>query len=296
MYRLVCVDHGQERLLLETSAPLTLIGRAPNAALRLVEDGVADRHAVIERRKDGYHICDLGSPAGVRINHQPVAEHRLVSGDEVELASVRFRFQVVYTAKKGRAFDGLQVIAALAVGAIIVGEIVLVSRMFAQPRSATMRKETSKTVRLPTSTDAANAVGSQGANIAATTAAVPASVSAPPAVLNRMLRVVNVNRLDATNSVSLRFQVRSQVGERVLDTSAIAISVQWLTRAGSAAPIWHAPVTLAIPAGWENFSAKTFTVRWDGTPAELQGGVIRTYYRDKLQDVTAQPATLLPGQ
>ena len=45
---------------------------------------------------------------------------------------------------------------------------------------------------------------------------------------------------------------------------------------------------------WENFSTKSFTVRFPGAPREFVGFVVRTYYRKQMQDIAAAPPSLRP--
>jgi hypothetical protein len=120
------------------------------------------------------------------------------------------------------------------------------------------------------------------------------TVAQPPPVLNRMLKIVRLDRKDATNSVSLRVNVRAQVAERDLDLGAVKVSVQWLLRADNAAGTWQPPVWLRLPEQWENFSAQNLNAVWEGPAQQIQGGLVRTYYRDRLQDQAVWPPNLTP--
>jgi len=287
MYRLTSTDRGATGVLLETGASLVLIGSAPNARVRLNSPGIAARHALIERRGAAYYLCDLGSEAGVSVNGHPVKDQHLVSGDEIEIGPVRLQFEVLRTPEPLRhRFDGLQLIASLAVAVVIVGEVVAVTWMVAQPRSRNMRKETRRAVKATVGTSNSLPFATAGTNAPVTPAPATNEVAAHPAVLNRMLRIVRVERTNAADHVALRINVRAQVGERQLDPAAVAVQVEWH---GPATP--PAVVTLPVPSGWENFSSKTLAARWEGVPAQLRGVTVRTFYRDKLQDVVALAAT-----
>ena len=128
--------------------------------------------------------------------------------------------------------------------------------------------------------------------------ASPVSSSTPnpsvPAVLNRMIRIVRVDRTESGGVAALTIQAKAQVGERELDTRAVAICVQFAA-SGAAPPnvTWGEPIWLAIPA-WDNFKNKVFTVRFPGAPGELAGFIVRTYYRHQLQDVALMPTSLPP--
>jgi hypothetical protein len=119
--------------------------------------------------------------------------------------------------------------------------------------------------------------------------------SAPmPAVLNRMIRIVRVDRSESAGVATLSIQAKAQVGERELDTSAVAICVQFAVSSGATQNLgWREPVWLAIPA-WQNFNNKMFTVRFPGAAGELAGFVVRTYYRNQVQDIAIAPSSLQP--
>ena len=85
-----------------------------------------------------------------------------------------------------------------------------------------------------------------------------------------------------------------QVGERELSTGAVAICVQFAALDGTGSKVvWREPSWLPIPQ-WENFSTKSFAVRFPGAPREFVGFVVRTYYRKQMQDIAATPPSLRP--
>jgi hypothetical protein len=91
---------------------------------------------------------------------------------------------------------------------------------------------------------------------------------------------------------TVTIQAKAQAGERELNTAAVAIVVQFAAVDGAGLGVdWRKPVWLTIPA-WENFSSKTFTVRFPGTAHELVGFVVRTYYHRVMQDVAAVPPSM----
>lgn len=49
-----------------------IVGRGSQSDIRLVDDQVSRRHASVERRSDGLHVCDLGSRYGTFVNGTPV--------------------------------------------------------------------------------------------------------------------------------------------------------------------------------------------------------------------------------
>ena len=71
---------------------LVTIGRHPDADLFLDDVTVSRNHAEIHRTEDGLVLHDLGSLNGTYVSGTRVDEHRLVSGDEVQVG----RFKLVY--------------------------------------------------------------------------------------------------------------------------------------------------------------------------------------------------------
>jgi hypothetical protein len=123
--------------------------------------------------------------------------------------------------------------------------------------------------------------------------AAAAPTIAEPALLNRMIRIARVERSDNGDIASAVVQAKAQAGERELNTSAVAICVQFAVHGAGLGVDWRQPVWLVTPP-WENFSSKTFTVRYPGTAHELAGFVVRTYYHRVMQDVAAVPPSLRP--
>jgi hypothetical protein len=293
MYRLLFEDRFLSREPFVTREPLVFIGREAACTLRLVENGVSDRHAVIERREDGYYARDLGSANGVRVNGQKVDNQRLVSGDELEVGSVRLRFEIVHEPpSRRRSFDWLQALAAAVVACTILGQVVLLGRMFSESRPRYVRTDAgrmpSQPQGLPTisSNAAAPLAGSPSVAPLEPVTPVPSSRPMAPTVLNRRIRIQRVDRKDDSDGVTLQLRVVAQVGERKLDAAVVAIGIQFVA-AGEGKMVW-----VTVPADWENFAPKTFAARCSGPPGQLRGYIVRTYYRKELQDVLSVPADL----
>ena len=71
-------------------APLEL-GRI-GGRLILNDSTVSRRHAVVERRGDGFWIRDLKSLNGVHVNDSMVAEHRLRPGDQIQIGLFKLSY------------------------------------------------------------------------------------------------------------------------------------------------------------------------------------------------------------
>jgi len=69
-----------------------VVGRDPEADIRIDEPLVSRAHARIEGRGDAFFVVDLGSTNLTRVNGEVVAERRLQHGDEVLFARARCIF------------------------------------------------------------------------------------------------------------------------------------------------------------------------------------------------------------
>lgn len=81
----------------ETAHPLlrtaVRIGRGDDSDIRLINNSVSRNHAELHRRDDTWHIVDLGSTNGVRVNDETVSSAAVKAGDLVEIGEVRLRFR-----------------------------------------------------------------------------------------------------------------------------------------------------------------------------------------------------------
>lgn len=71
---------------------VTLIGRNPEAQVRLVDSRVSRRHAQIESADGAHLLRDLGSTNGTTVNGQAVSSQRLEPGDVVGVGGVELVF------------------------------------------------------------------------------------------------------------------------------------------------------------------------------------------------------------
>ena len=69
----------------------TVVGRAPECALRLDESGLSRQHARLVPTADGMQLEDLGSTNGSFINGKRVQRGFAASGDEIGFDTLRFR-------------------------------------------------------------------------------------------------------------------------------------------------------------------------------------------------------------
>ncbi len=80
-------NRGTEYLL---DAPEVSLGRAPDCAVQLLDDGVSRRHARLVRDGLRARVEDLGSRNRTLLNGVPVAKAELRDGDRLSLGNVRF--------------------------------------------------------------------------------------------------------------------------------------------------------------------------------------------------------------
>jgi hypothetical protein len=69
-----------------------VIGRSPDAAIRLVDSRVSREHARVETDESGVRIVDLGSTNGITVNGEQIETIALSDGDAVGLGGVIVRY------------------------------------------------------------------------------------------------------------------------------------------------------------------------------------------------------------
>ncbi len=74
------------------SRPRVRIGRAEDLDVWVNHRSISREHAEITREGDRFHLRDLGSANGMRLNGAEVKDAVLEAGDTMELGQVRFRF------------------------------------------------------------------------------------------------------------------------------------------------------------------------------------------------------------
>ncbi len=77
---------------IELGADAVTIGRLANNTLVLDQEGVSRQHAVVERVEGVWHVRDLGSRNGTRVNGARVECRRLEHGDVIQVGRNEIRF------------------------------------------------------------------------------------------------------------------------------------------------------------------------------------------------------------
>jgi predicted component of type VI protein secretion system len=72
---------------------LVTIGRAPDNTIHIDDPSVSGRHAELRRADKTYHLRDLGSTNGTRVNGTGANEITLHPGDRVRFGAVDARFE-----------------------------------------------------------------------------------------------------------------------------------------------------------------------------------------------------------
>jgi pSer/pThr/pTyr-binding forkhead associated (FHA) protein len=90
--RYIEVQGPGERLLIPLGSGVTHIGRGLAADLRLDEDSVSRRHAILVYRRSGSRILDDRSSNGTFVNGRRVTQADLRDGDVLVLGRVVLRY------------------------------------------------------------------------------------------------------------------------------------------------------------------------------------------------------------
>jgi hypothetical protein len=88
---------------IDVSGERTLLGRDPSADLVVNDPSVSRRHALIERRPEGFVVLDQRSANGTFLNNQRVEQAVLQGGQHLRLGAVSFEVRLPGGAPAGTA-------------------------------------------------------------------------------------------------------------------------------------------------------------------------------------------------
>jgi predicted component of type VI protein secretion system len=88
---------------IDVSGDRTLLGRDPSADLVVNDPSVSRRHALIERRPEGFVVLDQRSANGTFLNNQRVEQALLQGGQHLRLGAVSFEVRLPGGAPVGTA-------------------------------------------------------------------------------------------------------------------------------------------------------------------------------------------------
>ncbi|MEA2366629.1 MAG: hypothetical protein QOE69_1947 [Thermoleophilaceae bacterium] len=85
------VGGGRRNVL---SGSRVVLGRSREADIVLQDPNVSRRHAEVRRDENGWHIVDLGSTNGIKVNGRRVDNQALTAGDEVTIGVTDLTFEL----------------------------------------------------------------------------------------------------------------------------------------------------------------------------------------------------------
>jgi pSer/pThr/pTyr-binding forkhead associated (FHA) protein len=97
--------HDGERRDFPLTQEKTIVGRRPDAGLRIPTNDVSRQHCEVTQTKIALTVRDLGSSNGTYVNGKRVAESPLKAGDKLGVGPVIFMVQIDGTPSKITPFD-----------------------------------------------------------------------------------------------------------------------------------------------------------------------------------------------
>lgn len=130
MYRLIFLEGRMKGRRIAIQQGSIVIGRDAACHVDIQEDDqVSRRHATIEDRNGVYVIKDMGAVNRPVVNGTAVLEAELKHGDVIEIGRTKLEFQIVQSQEPvgtKRRIGQLQLVAFLAVAAVLLGELFFV--------------------------------------------------------------------------------------------------------------------------------------------------------------------------
>jgi hypothetical protein len=127
---LVLVRPGHEAEAISFERFPFVIGRGTDVTLRVEAPGVWDRHLILDWKPEGI-IAMPGSGALATVNGHPFERHRIRSGDELTLGSVRVQFHLAPLQRRALVVWEAATWALIALVAVL--QLVLVLRVLDRP-------------------------------------------------------------------------------------------------------------------------------------------------------------------
>jgi FHA domain-containing protein len=90
--RYLSVEDGDQAKLIALDRPVTHVGRGLAADVRIEDNHVSRRHAIVAQRGDGARLLDDRSFNGSYVNGRAVTVAPLADGDVIRLGRVAFRY------------------------------------------------------------------------------------------------------------------------------------------------------------------------------------------------------------
>ena len=84
---------GGTQVAHELTEEMTMIGRAPENGIRIDDPSVSSRHAQVNQVGETFHLQDLESTNGTRVNGETITSAALRAGDRIRFGKVEARFE-----------------------------------------------------------------------------------------------------------------------------------------------------------------------------------------------------------
>lgn len=91
---------GEEHVV---ARPRWLVGRGPDVDAVFDDPEMSQRHAAIEFSRGRFHVTDLDSTNGTRVNGTPIATSELAHGDRIQAGAHVFQILIERGGAAGRA-------------------------------------------------------------------------------------------------------------------------------------------------------------------------------------------------
>ncbi len=93
MSKLILLPGGSTRVTHELTEELVTIGRSPDNVIRIDDPSVSGRHAQLHLVGEAFHLQDLDSTNGTRVNGELVTSAALRVGDRIRLGKIEALFE-----------------------------------------------------------------------------------------------------------------------------------------------------------------------------------------------------------
>ena len=95
MPKLIVTTETQGKISYEFTEELITIGRAPDNVIVVDDSSVSGHHAEVRAAGELYHLKDVGSTNGTRVNGNPITETRLGHGDRIRFGGIDARYEAI---------------------------------------------------------------------------------------------------------------------------------------------------------------------------------------------------------
>src|SRR5437879_13638521 len=87
------LELGGTQVTHELTEEMTTVGRAPENTIHIDDPSVSSRHAQVNKVGETFHLQDLESTNGTRVNGEPITSVALHGGEKIRFGKVDARFE-----------------------------------------------------------------------------------------------------------------------------------------------------------------------------------------------------------